>query len=134
MAWIRIGRFDDFKGSNTLFIESDEAGLQSLIDVIEAVGLSGKPSTLEQCPGVVAHGGIRVAVERSLKDIGLVAAGNRLFVWRRSTEAWADVVQKLRAMQHAGPCHQYFDGPADDLQVMTAIGEYGDGWWNSHAG
>jgi hypothetical protein len=134
MAWIRVGRFDDFKGSNTLFIESDEDGLQSLIDVIRDVGLFGEPSHLEQCPDVIAHGAISVAVERSPEDVGLIAAGNRDFVWRRSSEAWADIVQKLTVMQRAGACHQYLDGPADELQVIAAIGEYGEAWWKGHAG
>jgi hypothetical protein len=69
-------------------------------------------------PGVIAHGAISVAVERSPEDVGLIAAGDRDFVWWRSSEAWADVVQKLTAMQRAGACHQYLDGPADDLQVI----------------
>lgn len=134
MAWIRIGRFDDFKGSNTLLIECDEQGLQSLIDVIRHVGETGEPSILNQHPGVVAHGGISVVVERSPKDVALITARARDFVWRRSSEAWEDVVGKLRAMQHSGPCHQYLDGSADDLQVMAAIGEYGEDWWSTHAG
>jgi hypothetical protein len=59
MTWIQVGRFDAFKGSDTLFIECDLDGLQSLIDVFRHVGALGEPSNLEQCLGVVTHGGIR---------------------------------------------------------------------------
>jgi hypothetical protein len=133
MAWIRIGHFEDFKGSDTLLIECDEQGLQSLIDVILHVGEAGGRSILEEHPVVRAYGGISVVIERSQEYVGLIAVGARHFVWRRSSEAWEDVVDKLRAMQHAGPCHQYLDGPSDNLQVMAAIGEYGGDWWEIHA-
>jgi hypothetical protein len=32
----------------------------------------------------------------------------------------------------AGACHQYLEGPRDDMQVMASIGEYGDEWWHLH--
>lgn len=134
MAWIRIGRFDDFKGSNTLLIESDEEGLQPLIDVIRGVEFSGEPASLGRSSSVIAHDKIGVVLERSLKDIGLVSIAARDLVWRRSSEGWSDVIEKLKAMQQSGPCYQYLSGPSDDLQVMVAAGEYGEAWWNSDAG
>jgi hypothetical protein len=133
MAPIRIGHFDDFKGSNTLLIECDDEGLRSLIDLIRDVATSGEPSMLERRPDVVAHGAVRVSLERSVDDVGLVAADGRSFAWRRSSEGWTDIAAKLQAMQGTGPCHQYLDGPTDTLQVTAAIGEYGEAWWNNHA-
>jgi hypothetical protein len=69
---------------------------------------------------------------RAADDIGILRSGGTAFVWRRSQDGWADVVDKLAAMEGSG-CHQYLDGPRDDLQVMVSIGEYGDGWWSVHA-
>ena len=91
MPLIRIGHFDDFKGSNTLFIECDDEGLRSLIDLIRDVAASGEPSILERHPDVIAYGAVGVSLERSIKDVGLVAVNDRSFVWRRSSEAWERV-------------------------------------------
>ena len=134
MGSIRIGRFDDFKGLNTLLIEADEEGLESLIELIRQVERSGQSSRLDQCPGAILYGSVSVIAERSPDDIGVVAPNGRDFVWRRSPLAWTEVVEKLQAMQNAGPCHQYVGGPTDHLQVMIAKGEYGDAWWKRHAG
>jgi hypothetical protein len=133
MGSIRIGRFDDFKGSNTLLIEADEEGLESLIEIIRQVA-SGQSSRLDQCPGVISYGSLRVGAETSSEDIGVVASNGREFIWRLSPASWAEAVEKLQAMQGAGPCHQYLSGPTDHLHVMVAKGEYGDAWWKSHAG
>ena len=103
-----------------------------MIDLIRDVATSGEPSILERRLDVIAHGAVGVSLERSLDDVGLVAGSDRNFIWRRSSQAWANIVAKLQAMQGAGPTHQYLDGPADTLQVMAAIGEYGEAWWNSH--
>jgi hypothetical protein len=37
-----------------------------------------------------------------------------------------EIVEKLVAMD-AAACHQYLDGPRDDVEVMASIREYGDG-------
>jgi hypothetical protein len=134
MTWIQVGRFDAFKGSDTLLIECDQGGLQSLVDALKDVGTRGEGFSLEQRLGVVLHGGISVAVERSRTDVGLVAAGTRGFVWQRSSEAWLEVVEKLGAMQCSGPGHQYFsNAPADALQIIVSVNEYGEEWWSTHA-
>jgi plasmid stabilization system protein ParE len=130
---IRIGFFEAFKGANTLLIEVDEEGLASLIDRIADVGRSGKASILGKWSGALTYGSITVAVERATEDAGLIVTSERDFVWRRSSDAWAEVSEKLRAMRERGPRHQYFDGPADAVKVMIAIGEYGQAWWDTHA-
>ena len=132
MPFIRIGHFDDFKGSKTLPIECDDEGLRTLIELIRDVATSGEPSILERHPDVIACGAVGISLERSVDDVGLIAGSDRNFVWRRSSQAWATIVAKLLAMQGVGPAHQYLDGSADILQVIVAIGEYGEPWWSSH--
>lgn len=134
MGSIRIGRFDNFKGSNTVLIEADEEGLDSLIELIRCVERFGQSSRLDQCSGATVYGSLTVVAERSTDDIGLMASNDVDFIWRRSRAAWIDVIAKLQAMQDAGPCHQYVSGPTDHIQVMVAKGEYGDSWWRHHAG
>ena|SRR5437899_2936164 len=135
MGWIRIGRFDDFKGSNTLLIDADFASLHRLTEQITNVARSEETFRLDQDPDVVVLGAMSVVVESSPEDVGLISTNDRDFVWRRSPAAWAEVADKLRRMQRSGhPCHQYLDGPADRLQVLATFGEYGEEWWNRHAG
>ena len=132
MTWIQVGRFDDFGGSDTLLFECDPDGLQALINVVRGVEVHGEPSPLVPGSGIVVHGGITVTFEQSREDVGLVAIEDRDYIWRLSSEGWAEVVEKLAVMQRAHDGHQYFEG-ADDLTIMVAIGEYGDEWWARHA-
>lgn len=132
MGSIRIGRFDNFKWRDTLLIEVDDEGLESIIALCQYVEHGGQ-LRLEDCADAVSYGAIGVAAECSSQDVGLVASNDREFIWRRSPAGWADVVEKLRAMRNSEPCHQYLDAPTDCLQVMVAKGEYGDAWWRSHA-
>lgn len=39
---------------------------------------------------------------------------------QRSVEGWAEGLDKLAAMQ-TGACHQYLDGPLDNVQIMASI-------------
>ncbi len=48
VAWIRISRFDDFKGAETLLIEADRAGFRVLINAIEQLQDSVAPMRLDQ--------------------------------------------------------------------------------------
>lgn len=66
-----------------------------------------------------------------MNDTGLIRAAGTEFVWQRSEEGWADVIDKLAAIE-SGACHQYLEGPTDDVQVMASIAEYGDSWWRRH--
>jgi hypothetical protein len=134
MSKIRIGRFDEFRGRRALLIDADSAGLQLLIDLIRQVQRSGSVRAVEWQADVTTPGDFRFCIETVAEDRGLVTDGDGIR-WSRSSEGWSDVVDKLRAMREAGEfCHQYLDGPADDVQVVASTGEYDDGWWRDHAG
>ena len=64
-------------------------------------------------------------------ETGLVRTARTEFMWQRSEQGWAEVIDKLAAME-GGACHQYLEGPSDDVQVMPSIGEYGGSWWRRH--
>lgn len=132
MPFIRVGYFEGFKGADTLLIDIDHEGLDALIAWLREATSSGQETTINNCPGAVVQPGLHVQLIRATDDIGLVRTAGTGLVWRRSEEGWAEVVDKLAAME-GGACHQYLDGPRHDLQVMASIGEYGDGWWRRHA-
>jgi hypothetical protein len=133
MRSIRVGFFEDFKGADTLLIDIDRDGLLGLIAWLREVISSGRKAALSDCPGVTLQSTLRVDVFRSPDDIGLVRVAQGALVWQRSEDGWTDVVEKLAAME-LGACHQYLDGPRDDVQVVASIGEYGDNWWRRQGG
>src|SRR5262245_34170503 len=131
MASIRVGFFEDFKGAGTLLLDIDHEGLNALIAWLQSAASSGRTIAISQCPGAVVPSGIHVDLSRTPNDRGLGRTARTEFTWQRSEEGWAEVADKLAAMK-SGACHQYLEGPTDDVQVMASIGEYGDSWWRRH--
>src|SRR2546425_242310 len=124
MGSIRVGFFEDFKGADTVLIDVDHEGLHHLIAWLREVVSSGRNAPLSDCPGVGVQSQLRVDILGVPDDTGLVRVAEREFAWRRSEDGWTDVVHKLVAME-TGACHQYLDGPRDDVQVIASIEEYG---------
>jgi hypothetical protein len=133
MALIRVGFFEDFKSADTLLIDVDHDGLRALIAWLQEAISSDQTTTLSDCPGALVQDGLHVELLRTHDDTGITRSGEGTFVWQRSEDGWTDIVELLTAME-AGGCHQYLDGPRDEVQVMASFGEYGDGWWNSRQG
>ena len=132
MAWIRVGRFKDFKGSDSLLIEADSNGLELFIAFLRDAQRSPAGLDIASCQAATVHGNFSLIVENVENDRGLSVESPQELRWRRSLGAWAGVIDELQEMLRAGkPCHQFLDGPHDDLQVIAAIGEYGDDWWRS---
>jgi hypothetical protein len=133
MASIRVGFFEDFKGADTLLLDVDREGLKALIAWLQTATSSGRGIAISHCPGALVQSGLRVNLSRASADRGLVRTAGTEFEWQRSEEGWAEVLDKLAAMD-IGAGHQYLEGPSDNVQVMASIGEYGDSWWRRHGG
>ncbi len=131
MESIRVGFFEDFKGEDTLLIDVDAEGLRDLIAWLRDVMPSDRNVLLSACSGVNLQAGLRVEVIRSRDDAGLLRTAETAFVWQRSEDGWTEILELLARME-VGACHQYLDGPRDDVQVMASIGEYREEWWNRH--
>jgi hypothetical protein len=132
MGSIRVGFFEDFKGEDTLLIDVDAEGLSDLIAWLRDVMSSDRKVLLSACPGVSLQADLRVEVFRSRDDAGLLRTAETAFIWQRSEDGWTDIVELLAPMD-SGACHQYLEGPRDDVHVIASIGEYGDEWWNRHS-
>src|SRR2546427_12397463 len=118
MASIRIGFFQDFKGADMLLLDVDREGLNALIAWLRTATSSGRRTPISSCPGCIVQAGLAVDLLRAVDDTGLVRAAGTEFVWQRSEEGWAEVIEKLAAME-TGACHQYLDGARDDVQIMA---------------
>jgi hypothetical protein len=73
MASIRVGFFEDFKGADTLLLKT----------------------AINQCPGAVVPSGLHVDLSRTPNDTGLLRTARTEFMWQRSEEGWAEVIEKL---------------------------------------
>jgi hypothetical protein len=133
VASIRIGFFEDFKGADTLLLDVDQEGLKALIAWLQTAASSGRRIAISHCPDALVQSGLQIDLSRGPNDRGLVRTAGTEFVWQRSEEGWAEVIDKLAAME-SGACHQYLEGPTDDVRVMASIGEYGESWWHGHGG
>jgi hypothetical protein len=133
MAPIQLGRFDQFKGANTLLIEVDTDGLATFLASFRALA-EGAQRRVEfhQLPGVTSHGRTILIGELLADDVGLRELQPGQLSWCRSSDGWADLADKLAALAGVSSGHQYLDGPADGIQAIVAIGEYGDHWWKDH--
>src|SRR5205809_1137052 len=118
MAFIRVGFFEDFKSANSLLIDVDGEGLRALIAWLQTAAASGQRIALDDCPGAVVQSGLYVAVSCAPTHRGLVRIEGTEFAWERSEQGWADVIDKLAAME-SGACHQYLEGPTDNVQVVA---------------
>jgi hypothetical protein len=135
MAPIQVGRFDQFKGADTLLIEVDIGGLATLVASFRALAERAQRQVeFHQLPGGISHGGTILIGEVSADDVGLCELRPAQLTWRRSSDGWADLASKLATLEGVSSGHQYLDGPSDGIQVIAAIGEYGDQWWIKHGG
>ena len=114
-------------------LDVDHEGLKALIAWLRTATATGRKTAINHCPGAVVQSGLHVDLSRVPNDTGLVRTTGSEFVWQRSEEGWAEVIDKLAAME-GDACHQYLEGPSADVQVMASIGEYGDSWWRRHGG
>lgn len=128
MAFIRVGFFETFKSADTLLIDVDHECLPVLIAWLQLIMSSGLKTAISSCPQSAVQSGLQVVLLRAADDVGIVRTAVTEFIWQRSDEGWAEVIDKLATMR-TGSCHQYLDGPRDAVQVMASIGEYGDAWW-----
>ena len=131
MPFIRVGFFEDFKGEATLLLDVDREGLNALVAWLRTATSSDQTTSISSCPGCVVQAGLAVDLLRGVVDAGLLRASETEFMWHRSAKGWAEVIGKLVGMQ-TGVCHQYLNGPRDEVQIMASIGEYGDAWWQRY--
>ena len=98
MTFIRVGFFENFKSADTLLLDVDHEGLKALIAWLQTATSSGRETAISQCPGALVQSGLRVNLSRASADRGLVRTAGTEFVWQRSEEGWAEVLDKLAAM------------------------------------
>ena len=135
---MHVGYFENFKGDDTLLLESDSDGIARLATLLQFLATGKRANlALHELPWFEVHHGIELTAVVSAQDRGLKhLIGGKTFLWERTQEGWEIVVEFLEAFRDGeSPCHQYLDAEgdySDEIVVQVSRNEYGDAWWQKH--
>lgn len=138
MPLLRVGYFENFKGDDTLLLESDSEGIARLADLLRSLATGERNRlALHDLPLFEMHHGIEVTATISARDRGLQRHGvENVFLWERTQEGWETAIELLEAFRDGeSPCHQYLDAEGiytEEIVVQVSRNEYGDAWWSKH--
>jgi len=135
MSKVRLGYFADFKSNDTLLMEADTEGLQSLAALFRSLAVGTRDSlALHDLPLFEIHHGVQLTAACGGHDRGTRRFGTaNSFLWERTALGWEDVADKLDSqVQAERACHHYLDAEKDEVVVQVSKGEYGDKWWLEH--
>jgi hypothetical protein len=99
MRPVQVGFFKDFKSSDTLLIEGDSQGLQSLADAFRQLATTRSVNVVDfnELPFVEVHHGLRVLASCASKDDG-ARFQNGLVSWGHSAAGWEEAADKIDAL------------------------------------
>lgn len=60
MPSVRIGFFEDFKGTDTLLLDVDREGVNALVAWLQTAMSSGGKIAINDCPGTAVQSGLHV--------------------------------------------------------------------------
>jgi hypothetical protein len=122
---IRLGYFEDFKGSNMLLIALDREDVAILRRELTMAATQEEPHPLHQIALVAQQHPARLFVCAGSIPF---QSGGRDFVWRLNAPEHADADSKLGVLENGSSGHQYFnlEGSAP---LIVSVGEYDADWW-----
>jgi hypothetical protein len=127
---MRLGYFQEFKGSDMVLLSCDSAEI-SMLRASLSRGISRGSALAIHDLAKVSHrypARLFVCLEAATVD-----ASTRDFVWRLSDNEYSDLDAKLEALESVLAGHQYFPLPGTSSKLMVSVGEYSDHWWQHDA-
>jgi hypothetical protein len=133
MAKVRLGYFEDFKSSDTLLMEADDEGLIQLATLFRSLA-AGEPESVQihALAFVETHRGLRLTAHSGPRDRGPNLHATSEFQWWLTTLSWEEAAEKVEALVHGIPAHQYLEVSHAHVVVQVSKDEYGDEWWARH--
>lgn len=135
MTHVRLGYFENFKGTDTILLCGDGEGLQRLAKHLRTLeDANADPVNLHLLPFVQVHGGIELTAYPVDRELGIRRTGlGSRFAWHHSQEGWLESAEKIEAVVRGGGGHGYLgETPAGDAVVVVSKGEYDEDWWERH--
>lgn len=134
MPWLRIGLFDDFKGSPALLLWGDASGLTVLAEAFRRLSsVVGSSINIRELDCVTGASATHVTLESVYADeaakVELTETDERAaVVWHGTTAEFARQAKRVDALidgSSAGPCHQFLDPDrGTTIQIIISMGEY----------
>ncbi|MHB1034042.1 MAG: hypothetical protein ACYC35_11625 [Pirellulales bacterium] len=133
--YVRIGYFEDFKGTDTILVCGDEEGLQVLANrLLVLEDASAEPVNLHLLPFVEVCGPVRLTAHPVDRELGVRRVGSS-FAWHHSEEGWLESAERIDVVARGLGGHCYLgETPAADAVVMVSKGEYEERWWGRYGG
>jgi len=132
---VDLAFFPDWKDGDTLLLAADAATLSLLEPPLLDLSLSRCDEIrLHELPFVCGHNGIALVARCVAVDSGTSRErGTMGFRWARSPAGWAAALSRVRGLiaSRRASCHDYLDGPDDEVTVEISAGEYTHEWLQS---
>lgn len=134
---IRMGFFENFKGSDVILLDGDSLAILKLAELLR--GLEGRHSVvlpIHELQFVAAYQGVQLIAHPVSKERGVRRSHpqNPCFTWEHSEEGWLEASEKIEQLAHSAHGHQWLGSVGTaDATVFVSLNEYGDQLWSQHA-
>jgi hypothetical protein len=124
---MRLGYFEDFKGSHTVLLSCSAREVAELRLALRNAMDSNKALAVHQMSDVQVRKQTRLF-------LGTASAPSidGSFALRLDRTEFENVDSMLEALEGASAGHQYFSLPGE-ITLMLSVGEYDDSWWDRHS-
>lgn len=133
---IRMGFFENFKGSDVILLDGDSLAILKLAELLK--GLEDRRSIalpIHELPFVAAYRGVQLIAHPVSKERGVRRSHpqNPWFTWEYSEEGWLEASKKIERLAHSAHGHQWLGNiEISDATVFVSFNEYGDQLWSQH--
>jgi hypothetical protein len=130
MGDLKLGYFEDFKGSDSVLMATSSEGVRSLIQRLRLFAISGDNELpLHQLAWVAPGHEVELYAVRSPRPSGVSSRGR--FDLLCSSSALEDISAKLSSLATRAPGHQYFTLLDSEAQLIVSVGEYDGSFWST---
>jgi hypothetical protein len=127
MSELHLGFFPQFKGTDTVLLESTARGIAHLsLRLNQFVASSEALLPIHNLATVSRRHPVQLFASRSEHH---EVEGFQLSC---SATQFSTMQGKLTALVSAASGHQYFNLLSSPVQLLVAVGEYGPSWWQAH--
>jgi len=133
--FIRIGFFEDFKGEDSVLIDTGIHGLMEIEAIFSRLSKKKQMIHSENFKFLDKEHFLRIQLTSGEINQGLRMKDSE-YEWILTPKKWNELKEMTTVLYKNGTGgHQYLDSDSkllDDLQVVLSFNEYGIGFWKKH--